>query len=396
MILGMATLALTASAAFNQGPALVNKNEVKAQVIANGQQVMKKSGVKKAAPATINDVVGVYSYDEYRMVQGATGWAGGWNTPVIELGEGANTLAVKNFWNPQATGENVLNSLNATFDPVTKSITIPTGQSVGMVRFSDGTSAEMYMYIQDWNSYVCYDEPIVFEWDEQAGGYMWIADGMAQQNPTVNVIISNIPNGIGQAIEMGNDFMVAMTLDKVIAIATTTLESEQGVQEANYYINAEFNGTTLSIRNLLTMGFSSIVNFNVDTTNKTVTAPRTLYAEDVQLNQAGTMIDDLYWEGNGSANGITGTFTTVDGISTVNFGEINIVSPQYGPALQTLSTTIPLPFDLMAGVGVEDITIDANAPVEYYNMQGMRVANPEKGQLVIARQGEKAVKMIVK
>lgn len=51
---------------------------------------------------------------------------------------------------------------------------------------------------------------------------------------------------------------------------------------------------------------------------------------------------------------------------------------------------------ITGGVGVEDITIDANAPVEYYNMQGMRVANPEKGQLVIARQGEKAVKMIVK
>ena len=46
--------------------------------------------------------------------------------------------------------------------------------------------------------------------------------------------------------------------------------------------------------------------------------------------------------------------------------------------------------------GVNDIVADdANAPVEYYNLQGVRVANPESG-LYIRVQGKKASKVLVK
>ncbi|MDE6512042.1 MAG: hypothetical protein K2L00_08130, partial [Muribaculaceae bacterium] len=45
--------------------------------------------------------------------------------------------------------------------------------------------------------------------------------------------------------------------------------------------------------------------------------------------------------------------------------------------------------------GIEAIANDENAPVEYYNLQGVRVANPENG-LYIKRQGNKAVKVLVK
>lgn len=45
-----------------------------------------------------------------------------------------------------------------------------------------------------------------------------------------------------------------------------------------------------------------------------------------------------------------------------------------------------------AGVG-EILNDDANAPVEYYNLQGMKVANPDKG-LYIVRQGNKTNKVI--
>ena len=45
--------------------------------------------------------------------------------------------------------------------------------------------------------------------------------------------------------------------------------------------------------------------------------------------------------------------------------------------------------------GIADITVDENAPVEFYNLQGVRVANPENG-LYIRRQGNKATKVFVK
>ena len=47
------------------------------------------------------------------------------------------------------------------------------------------------------------------------------------------------------------------------------------------------------------------------------------------------------------------------------------------------------------GSGVANIAIDDdNAPVEYYNLQGIRVANPDKG-LYIVRQGNKTSKVIL-
>lgn len=52
-----------------------------------------------------------------------------------------------------------------------------------------------------------------------------------------------------------------------------------------------------------------------------------------------------------------------------------------------------LPKDLEPSV-VEEVGVDENAPVEYFNLQGVRVANPSKG-LYIRRMGNKAEKIIL-
>ena len=57
--------------------------------------------------------------------------------------------------------------------------------------------------------------------------------------------------------------------------------------------------------------------------------------------------------------------------------------------------TFILPFDL-DGAGVSDIAVDGNAPVEYYNLQGVRIANPEAGSICIRRQGSTASKVLVR
>lgn len=46
--------------------------------------------------------------------------------------------------------------------------------------------------------------------------------------------------------------------------------------------------------------------------------------------------------------------------------------------------------------GVADVEAAENAPVEYYTLQGMKVANPAAGSIVICRQGSKVSKLIVK
>lgn len=51
--------------------------------------------------------------------------------------------------------------------------------------------------------------------------------------------------------------------------------------------------------------------------------------------------------------------------------------------------------ELKEHAGVADVVIDENAAAEYFNLQGVRVANPENG-IFIRRQGNKATKVLVK
>ncbi|MDE6161143.1 MAG: hypothetical protein K2F77_05750, partial [Muribaculaceae bacterium] len=53
-------------------------------------------------------------------------------------------------------------------------------------------------------------------------------------------------------------------------------------------------------------------------------------------------------------------------------------------------------FETATGDGIADITADENAPVEFFNLQGIRVAEPQAGQIVIRRQGSKVQKVLVK
>ncbi len=76
----------------------------------------------------------------------------------------------------------------------------------------------------------------------------------------------------------------------------------------------------------------------------------------------------------------------------LNNAEEYVAWVEYDPAMLTLrvtSTSIS---------GVENVALDsgANAPVEYYNLQGIRVANPTSGQIYIRRQGNTASKIFVK
>ena len=49
--------------------------------------------------------------------------------------------------------------------------------------------------------------------------------------------------------------------------------------------------------------------------------------------------------------------------------------------------------------GIDSIVTDSadeNAPVEYYNLQGIRLSEPVAGQIVIRRQGSKVSKIVVR
>lgn len=87
--------------------------------------------------------------------------------------------------------------------------------------------------------------------------------------------------------------------------------------------------------------------------------------------------EDL-WNYNNTINSVMAE----DFTGTISFalGEIN---------------TDPIVVKFASDASIANVTIDANAPVEYYNLQGVRVAQPESG-LYIVRQGDKVTKKLVK
>ena len=56
----------------------------------------------------------------------------------------------------------------------------------------------------------------------------------------------------------------------------------------------------------------------------------------------------------------------------------------------------PVVFKTMNPTGIEDVTVDGNEEAEYFNLQGVRVAQPEAGQVYIVRRGAKVQKELVK
>lgn len=52
--------------------------------------------------------------------------------------------------------------------------------------------------------------------------------------------------------------------------------------------------------------------------------------------------------------------------------------------------------NLPGEAGIEDVISDSeNAPVEYFNLQGVKIQNPAEGQIVIRRQGSKVTKVVM-
>lgn len=52
-------------------------------------------------------------------------------------------------------------------------------------------------------------------------------------------------------------------------------------------------------------------------------------------------------------------------------------------------------YALDASVGVETLLDDTDTPLEYFDMQGMRVDNPSKG-IFIVRRGSKVGKVLIR
>jgi hypothetical protein len=93
-----------------------------------------------------------------------------------------------------------------------------------------------------------------------------------------------------------------------------------------------------------------------------------------------------------SAKSYTYTFTEEDIVALKNDGDSSL---RLCSESSTTLKKVNLIYPDESGVNNVEVVDSENAPVEYYNLQGVRVVNPQNG-LYIKRQGNKATKVLVK
>lgn len=151
------------------------------------------------------------------------------------------------------------------------------------------------------------------------------------------------------------------------------------------------------------------------------------------IPEAGfTETGDLYGDKTYSIDGLSSSVIfTADGVNTVKLDNPNVIFTNYSSVELATGkqynfviylfgnysqwdsaanawgevSSMPGYFELKTTVSgdetsaIENIEVEAadeNAPVEYFNIQGMRVENPAAGQLLIRRQGSKVSKVIIR
>lgn len=123
-------------------------------------------------------------------------------------------------------------------------------------------------------------------------------------------------------------------------------------------------------------------------------------------DNSGKSLAVYYYNGNSAEMTVDAVANVVDGVTEISFGDALFIwdktpmsqSPDGAGICAWAEPVIKFNADLGLGsAGIENVVVDAedaNAPVEYFNIQGQRVANPEAGQLVIRRQGAQVSKVI--
>lgn len=169
-------------------------------------------------------------------------------------------------------------------------------------------------------------------------------------------------------------------------------------------------GVTVNSDVVTIFNFGEVENvpMTIDTNAKTLTATNVQISS---ITKYKAYLSEQAADGSNAAGSrvysLQSTYEVSGGQTVISVPDWNAFYYEFGSGetyyyYPMTNTQIVLNFDLdeLAAAGVNtvaaDATFDVNAPVEYFNLQGIRVANPEAGQLLIKRQGNKATKVVIR
>lgn len=315
-----------------------------------------------------------------------------------------------------------IHPITVLYDPAKEELIIPCGQTLVTFNNKDFT---IYNHRQEDDGF--YGVPFYFSWN--GNGFTWEnpVDVQFEENTPAETFTS-ADLAVGTLVQgpSGEGISLLMQLSELgikIPSGTWSTVAHIANDELTETTPQDFSTTvytTINGSEMLMDGFFQYDNilFTIDYTAKTLTAENQKAGQmnigttdrpnmvDTYLSEA-TNTEDLIYADNAYPFGVYKlemTYEVADGKTNITCPNWNIFAPltdgKENFDIQALvpftDTKITLNYELTAISGISNVTVaDENAPVEYYNLQGVRVANPESG-LYIKRQGNKATKVLVK
>ncbi len=367
---------------------------------------MHKAPAKAAAATSATDLTGVYLGESFSLRSNSAGGSNvGWQVDgLAAFFDVDGTVTISGLWDES------IELTGGVFDPESQTISF-SPQDPGV----SGGGYNVYLSILDLATNTLLDDEIVFNVDVANRNIYYTGSLNAAETHWAScLVIAALDPSTGQYVG-GFDFLAYVDYNQVNAyVQYSYFEDETATEPTETYdfIYTEIKDSDLVCYNLLGGGFSSAVPFTVNATARTATCVDGIftvqsdgtnwypfYLCDVEISgeqvslSSTTVETDIIFGDDGEGGTITGLIKDyVAAVCDYN-GQI---LPWIGDGL-LYNFAIVYTGDLLADMaGVEDITIDvdnSNAPVEYFNLQGQRVANPAAGQVYIRRQGTAAAKV---
>ncbi|MDE6574049.1 MAG: hypothetical protein K2L84_01820 [Muribaculaceae bacterium] len=344
-----------------------------------------KPAFAAAAPsyaATASDLTGNYFLEIAKL--GTSGIEFG-NPGMMEVSVLDNQVIINNF-----IYEGV--SFTGTFDSFNETVTFPLGQECVT---DDGSKVTMYEY--DWITKS--QKPVVFRYDaasktlyyeyRTSGGYIDSAIRLAVPSDPMKSIYAQIYLVYAYYT---NSIMAYRQLN-----ATTNEYSDPKYVPINVYRDGT-EPTAFHVDNFLGRGFLNPVMFVTDAEYSVAYVTNQLMATEDGVMYYLWDFDTTWGQATSTTVGFQGQRQD-NGDWQFSGGIVGILNEEGKEPLTAndiyAAPNLIVPFDpfnaSVSSVGVSD----ENAPVEFFNLQGVRVANPENG-LYIRRQGKSVQKIYVK
>lgn len=292
------------------------------------------------------------------------------------------------------------NALKATYNRADSTLTIPWNQPFE-VTYTDGSKGKLMIYVVNINGKPYQPSDIVLKYQPRFETFAWRASTDEEYRATSAIIF-----GPADQIGAANMACYELQLGKV----NTYMQWNPGVEtnpSQRCYIRTNLvDGAYLDIYNMFDTGFEYPFTFYLDQS-----VPM-LYCEGQMITDLNILFDNP----GASSSDCVGSVVDIDGntefemnLALGSYADTGgtftqIYSPLIGveypsgilPALY-YNTSIIFNGDLLETAS--DVRIEApaaDAPAEYYNLQGVRVAEPTAGGIYIRRQGAEVTKMMVR